>query len=195
MSSSADFESENQRLERISKQKLQGLSADFASKTQELKNRVNSQSVRNLKPELMIGAAVVSVVAVLFFCGLSNVFLFLNFLTNTVFRVFELVLRVLSMLLLPLSVLFVAALYTCPSSDTFVPYMKSMISFFNQDKKESQSLYDSILNYGATKLAEYALFSDPMFLNCGVCTLVKCKNGSKYFWAVGVFKVWVPLSG
>lgn len=176
---------------------LQSISADLANKTQDLKDRINSHSVRNLKPEVLIAVPIIFVSVFLYMFGVANLFLPINFLINNVFRLLELVLRLVyyfSVLLIPLSGLFVTALFTCPSNDSFVPSMKSYISFFNNNNK-NETLYDSISNYAATKYAEYTLFADPNFLNLGFCTIVKCKVNDRNLWSVGIFKVWIPLSG
>jgi len=115
-------------------------------------------------------------------------------------------LQVLAILLGIMSSLIIAGVFTCPSEDSFNPWLQSFLKFCmsNETNKVSNdsiikfTWYEKILkdlqNYLFTAWAPFimskTIVKNPKFLHLGFCRLVSCESKNETLIFIGIFNTW-----
>jgi len=95
---------------------------------------------------IVIGG-IIGILSIIGVVGVANIFYGIHVIVQVILQLITILtnliailtnlLYVIAILMIPISGLFVAALFTCPSQDTFTPWLKSFISF-SVSKQQTQ---------------------------------------------------------
>ena len=113
---------------------------------------------------------------------------------------------VVSILVVALSGLFVAGVFTCPTEESFVPWLKSFIST-NMNQQSQLTSTDKlqvinnfmkkyVINALTSNIMSYTMFKQQNFYHCGAFRIALCigsSDGEQVIF-IGAFNTWFPTS-
>lgn len=151
-----------------------------------------------------------------------NIGLVISFILQVIYLLINMILTLLAIValaLVPVSVLLVAGLFTCPDEKSFDVWLTSFIAFQmddmpkppadDQDANSKSSWiwpiscvsksWESTKDYAFKKcmptIASKTMLTDRKFMYVGVCRILKCKitgSDNKEMMFIGAFHTWIP---
>ena len=127
-----------------------------------------------------------------------------NLLTTIIYPLINMILSlliILAVLMIPISGLLIAGIFTCPKEESFSPWLKSFIAFHMMDNQPQPindswipSFLDPVIKSWSVTLLSAMAFDKQKFLHCGAFRLVFCTktSGDNKMTFIGAFNTWFP---